>query len=254
MAGFRSVWKAFLCLFLVSIVTLPVQAQVDEAQLEQDADQDPYEGFNRAVFSFNDQADKYVLKPIAKAYQYVTPRFLDEGITNVFDNLGELETFGNSLLQGKIDNALLTFNRFFLNTVFGLGGFFDVATALDVVNDDEDFGQTLAVWGYENSDYLVVPLLGPSTFRDFGGFVVDSVAFDPLDHVDDLEDSEKYALTALKLVDKRADLLAAENLLLGDDRYTMIRNFYLQNRTFLIKDGLVEDSFADEDFEELEGF
>ncbi len=216
--------------------------------------EDPYESFNRSMFSFNESADKYILKPVAKTYQFITPRFLDQGITNVFDNLDDVETFFNSLLQGKFHNATVTLNRIIYNTVFGLGGFFDVATSFGLVNDEEDFGQTLAVWGYEQSDYLVLPFFGPSTFRDFGGFLVDGYYFDPLDEIDDIDDSEKTALTALKLIDKRADLLAAENLFTGGDRYALLRSAFLQNREFLIKDGEIDDSFAEDDFEMLDGF
>jgi phospholipid-binding lipoprotein MlaA len=216
--------------------------------------EDPYESFNRSMFSFNESADKYFLKPIAQAYQFVTPSFLDEGITNVFDNLDDVETFFNSLLQGKFHNATVTLNRIIYNTVFGLGGFFDVATSFGLLNDEEDFGQTLAVWGYEQSDYLVLPFLGPSTFRDMSGFLVDGYLFDPINEMDDIDDAEQNALMVLKLVDKRADLLAAENLFVGGDKYVTLRNAFLQNREFLIKDGDIEDTFAEDDFEMLDGF
>ena len=224
-------------------------AEPEAAQVE-----DRFESFNRSMFSFNEKADRYVLKPVAKAYQTVTPKFLDEGITNVFNNLGDVDTFFNSLLQGKFHNAVVTLNRVIYNTVFGLGGFFDVATSFGLINDEEDFGQTLAVWGYEESSYLVLPFLGPSTVRDFGGFVVDNVSYDPLDEIENLNDDERYMLMALNLIDKRADLLAAEHLMVGGDPYVFLRNAYLQNRNFLIKDGEIEDNFADEEFEELEGF
>lgn len=231
-----------------------VQAEDFESFEEEPSVEDPYEGFNRTMHNFNDKADKYVLKPIAKGYQAVTPDFVDEGVTNFFNNLGDVDTFFNSILQGKFHNAVVTLNRVIYNTVFGLGGVIDVATYFGLENEEEDFGQTLAVWGYEESAYLVLPFLGPSTFRDLGGRVVDQFSYDPLDDLAELSDEERMALFALNIVDKRADLLAAENLLVGGDPYVFLRNAYLQNREFLIKDGDVEDSFADDDFEELEGF
>ena len=217
------------------------------------SEDDPFEGFNRAMFSFNDTADTYVVKPVAKAYRFVTPGFVDEGVTNFFNNLDDVETFVNSLLQGKFHNATVTLNRIIYNSIFGLAGIIDVATGFGLQNDEEDFGQTLAVWGYEESSYLVLPLLGPSTVRDLSGFAVDSF-FEPLQYVDQVTDEQRLLATGLKLVDKRADLLAAENLLVGADRYSFLRNAFLQNREFLIKDGDVEDSFSDDDFEDLDGF
>jgi len=239
-----SVFLAFNVLALV--LAVPVQAQQYE-------EYDRFESFNRAMFSFNEQADKYILKPVAQGYKFVTPKIVNEGITNIFNNLGDVETFANSLLQAKFHNAVVTLNRIIYNTTFGLGGFFDVATSFGLQNDEEDFGQTLAVWGYETSSYLVIPLLGPSTFRDFGGRVVDSY-FDPLRYIDDVDDDAVGVSLVIKVVDKRADLLGAENLLLGTDRYNFVRSAFYQNREFLINDGEVNDPFASEDFEDYEDF
>ena len=244
--------RKLIFLALLTLVSINVQGEEQPSQGPLEAE-DRFDSFNRAMFSFNDTADKYLLKPVAKGYQYITPNFVDEGITHIFANLGDVETFANSLLQGKFHNAIVTLNRIIYNTVFGLGGFFDVATSFDLINEKEDFGQTLAVWGYEDSSYLVLPFLGPSTIRDLSGRGVDSF-FEPLQYVDEISDEQRWVATGVKLVDKRADLLAAENLLLDGDRYRFIRNAYLQNREFLINDVNVEDSFADEDFEELEGF
>lgn len=216
--------------------------------------EDRFEGFNRAMFSFNEVADKYVLKPVAQGYRYVTPDIVDEGVTNFFNNLDDVETFANSLLQGKFHNAVVSLNRVIYNTVFGIFGIFDVATVFGLEADEEDFGQTLAAWGYVESSYLVLPFFGPSTVRDFTGFVVDSMVTDPLDYIDELNNDERLMLTATKVVDLRADLIAAENFDLGGDKYEFLRNLYLQHRTFLINDGEVEDSFADEEFDDLEGF
>jgi phospholipid-binding lipoprotein MlaA len=206
---------------------------------------DRIESVNRFVFKFNDKADQYVLKPVAKLYRYVTPDFVDTGITNIFHNLDDVETFVNSLFQLKFHNAIVTFNRIIYNTTFGLGGFFDVATAFGLDNHEEDFGQTLGYWGYQESTYLVLPFLGPSTIRDFSGRLVDG-AFDPLVYNDDIHRDKRLLAKGLKLIDLRADLLAAENLQLSEDRYAFFRNAYLQNRDYLIKDGVIVDSFTND--------
>lgn len=216
-------------------------------------EQDPYEPFNRLMFDFNNQLDSYVLKPTAKLYKYVTPTFVNEGVTNFFNNLGDVETFANSLLQAKFHNATVTLNRIIYNTTFGLGGFIDVATYFGLENEEEDFGQTLAVWGYRQSDYLVLPLFGPSTFRDFGGRFVDSY-FDPVAYMDEVNRDQRLLGEGLKIVDKRADLLGAENLLLDEDKYRFVRSAYLQNREFNIMDGNIEDPFADEDLDAYDDF
>lgn len=218
------------------------------------AEADRFEGFNRAMFGFNEGLDKYILKPVAKTYRFVTPAPVDQGITNFFNNLDDVETFANSLLQGKFHNAIVTLNRIIWNTSVGLLGFFDVATSFGLQNEEEDFGQTLAVWGYEDSSYIVLPFLGPSTVRDFAGTAVDGLYFDALDYVDEINDDERLMLMGLKIVDLRADLIPAENLMAGGDKYLFLRNAYLQNRNFLIKDGEVEDNFSDDDFEVPEGF
>ena len=130
--------------------------------------------------------------------------------------------------------------------VIGLGGLFDVATIFGLANQEEDFGQTLGYWGYEESTYLVLPFLGPSTLRDFSGQLVDAT-FDPLIYNDEIHSDTLLIAKGVKLVDLRADILAAENLQLSEDRYAFIRNAYLQNREYLIKDGKVEDEFSNDD-------
>lgn len=214
---------------------------------------DYFESVNRTVFKFNDQADQYLVKPAAQAYQYITPTFVDKGITNIFNNLGDVETFANSIFQAKFHNAIVTLNRVIYNTTFGLGGIFDVATSFGLINTEEDFGQTLGYWGYENSTYLMLPFLGPSTVRDLSGRILDRT-FAPLQYIDELHDDTIYLATGIKLLDKRADLLGAENLLFGSDRYRFIRSAYYQNRNFLINDGVIDDPFSDEDYGNYDDF
>jgi phospholipid-binding lipoprotein MlaA len=235
-----SAWLILVAVTLahnVALANAPAQSEVD-----------PYEGFNRSMYEFNEFADRYFLKPVAEVYHFAVPNFLDVGMTNFFNNIDDVETLANSILQAKFHNAVVSLNRVIWNTTVGLGGFIDVATYFGLRNNEEDFGQTLAVWGYENSDYLVLPLVGPSTFRDAFGRAVDRFA-DPLDSIEQLNKDERYLLLAYKIVDLRADLLGAENLITGGDRYVFIRNAYLQNREFLIKDGDVDDPFADEDYD-----
>lgn len=130
---------------------------------------DPYENWNRKVFAFNDAIDRWFLRPVAKGYRTVTPDLVDRGITNFFNNLTEIRNFTNSLLQLKGESAVVAVGRFTYNTVFGLGGFFDVANAFELPERPEDFGQTLATWGVDSGPYLMLPLLGPSTPRYFTG-------------------------------------------------------------------------------------
>jgi phospholipid-binding lipoprotein MlaA len=252
----KGVLKTFVSLVLFLFVVsahaeYPVAAEYPVVAEDPVAaeDRDPYESFNRVMYSFNDKADRYLLKPVAKTYNFVMPEFADQGVTNFFNNLSDVSTFANSLLQAKFHNAAVALSRVIWNSTFGLGGLIDVATHMELVSDDEDLGQTLAVWGYENSNYLVLPFLGPSTVRDTFGRIGDTYS-DPLYYWDELSDQEKLLLTGLNIVDKRSDLLAAEGLLgSGGDPYVFLRNAYLQNRNFLIKDGEVEDEFANEEID-----
>ena len=134
-----------------------------------EAENDPFEGWNRAMFSFNQKADKYVLKPVAEGYQAVTPAPVRKGVSNFFNNLGEPITAANSVLQAKPGKAARSLTRFVFNTTFGLFGIFDVAGAMGIERENEDFGQTLAYWGVGSGPYLVLPVLGSSNLRDLGG-------------------------------------------------------------------------------------
>ncbi|MDR5875551.1 VacJ family lipoprotein [Halomonas sp. CUBES01] len=207
---------------------------------------DPWEGFNRKVFVFNDVLDRYALKPVATGYRTVTPDPLQQGVGNFFSNLGEIRTTLNSLLQGKPANAGRSTSRFLVNSTMGLGGLFDIASLMPVEADEEDFGQTLATWGWQDSRYLVLPLLGPSTLRDTSGLPADMSTY-PVTYVED--DAVRAGLTALNIVDTRAGLLDQEELIQGD-RYRFIRDAYLQRRQFQISDGeLGDDPFSADEFE-----
>lgn len=207
---------------------------------------DPWEGFNRGVFTFNDALDRAVLKPVARGYRWATPQPVQTGVGNFFSNLGEIRTTLNSLLQGKPGNAGRSTSRFLINSTVGIAGLWDVATPMGVSAEREDFGQTLGVWGVGEGPYLVLPLLGPSTARDTGGLPLDMVTY-PTYYVEN--DKVRYGLTALRIVNLRAGLLDHEELIRGD-RYTFIRDAYLQRRRFEVSDGeLGDDPFASEDFD-----
>lgn len=224
-------------LFASMFLSLPVAA----------SEQDPYEGFNRKVFAFNDFADKWVLKPVAKSYRFITPKFVDKGVSNVFDNLGEVRNLFNAGLQGDLRHAGVATGRLLINSTLGLVGLFDVAKHFGLEERREDFGQTLGVWGVKSGPYLVLPLLGSSNLRDSLSVLPD-IYLAPQTYLD--EPAIRNSLRGLDLVDTRADLLSAESLISGD-RYTFIREIYLQKRASDILNGALVDDFdidSDDDF------
>jgi len=203
--------------------------------------EDPWEGFNRKIFVFNDTLDTYALKPIAKGYRAVTPDPVENGISRMFSNLGEIRNVLNDLLQGKFRQAGNDTGRFLVNTTIGLVGFFDVADDLGMPKSDgEDFGQTLGVWGVGEGPYMVLPLFGPTTLRDGPAKIVDMMV-NPISEVDHVP--TRNAIYGVDVVSTRADLLKAEKLIKGD-RYSFIRDVYLQRREYLVEDGQVEDDFG----------
>ncbi len=210
---------------------------------------DPWESMNRKIFAFNETLDRWVLAPVAKGYQFLTPDFVDRGLTNMFDNLFVVNQLLNDALQGKFDRVAIDSGRFVINTTVGVVGFFDVAGTIGLAKQDEDFGQTFAVWGMGSGPYLVLPFFGASTVRDVLGMPLDSAAnaINYIEHV-----PTRNTTLGVDFVDTRADLIAAEKLITGD-RYAFIRNAYLQQREFDIKDGKIEsDGFGDEEFDDWE--
>lgn len=210
---------------------------------------DPLEGFNRAVFRFNDGLDRILVKPVARAYRYIAPDFVETGVSNFFNNIREVPSLLNAGLQGKGKKSVAYTGRFLVNSTLGVLGLVDVAERMGMEKmDEEDFGQTLANWGVASGAYLVLPLLGPSTIRDGAAFPVNQ-AVNPVGYVD--HDRTRNAITASGIIDTRAGLLDSENLITGD-RYLFVRDVWLQRRKFLIQDGKIEDSFGgslkDEDF------
>ncbi|MGN7740084.1 MlaA family lipoprotein [Pseudomonas sp. 22526] len=221
----------FAQLMCAGMLLVPVLAQA--------AEEDPWESINRPIFTFNDTIDTYALKPLAQGYQAVTPQFLEDGIHNFFRNIGDVGNLANDILQAKPHAAAVDTARLLMNTTIGVAGFFDVSTKMGLQRNDEDFGQTLGYWGVGSGPYVMLPLLGPSTLRDAPAKYVDSFT-EPYRYVNDVP--VRNSAFALDIVDTRASLLSSEKLISGD-KYTFIRNAYLQNREFKVKDGKVEDDF-----------
>ena len=225
--------------WIVRLTHLCACALLASLPLSASAEDDPWESFNRPVFTFNDTLDTYALKPLAKGYQTVTPQFLEDGVHNVFNNLGDVGNLANDLLQGKLHDAGIDTSRLIFNTTFGLLGFFDVASHMGLQRNDEDFGQTLGAWGLGSGPYLVIPFLGPSTLRDAPAKIPDGF-LEPYPYIDHVP--TRNVTRAVDVVDTRASLLSAEKMISGD-KYIFIRNAYLQNREFRVKDGEVVDDF-----------
>lgn len=214
------------------------------AESEGVSNSDPLEGMNRVIFSFNDTADRFVLKPIALGYHYVTPDPVENGIGRMFSNIGEIVNVVNDVLQGKFGQAGNDTGRFLVNSTIGLAGFFDVADSFGLEkNEGEDFGQTLGHWGVGNGAYLVLPFLGPSNLRDAPGRVVDSF-LNPISDIDHVP--TRNQIYGAGVLSARAQLLEAEKLISGD-KYSFIRDAYMQRREYLVKDGEVEDDFGGDD-------
>jgi len=207
------------------------------------AEVDPFQNINEKTHNLNQTLDLQVASPVARFYKRITPDFLEKGITNFTHNIEDLSIGINNILQGKFNEGLSDFSRFTLNTSIGLLGFIDIASDLGLTKHDEDFGQTLAVWGVPDGPYLVLPGLGPSTTRDTLSMIPDAF-LTPLWLID--HDRTSYSLTAIDLIDTRARYLGLESVVIGDE-YLFYRDAYLQSRNFEIKDGEVEDDFDDFD-------
>ena len=207
------------------------------------AEVDPFQNINEKTHNLNQTLDLQVASPVARFYKRITPDFLEKGITNFTHNIEDLSIGINNILQGKFNEGLSDFSRFTLNTSIGLLGFIDIASDLGLTKHDEDFGQTLAVWGVPDGPYLVLPGLGPSTTRDTLAMIPDAF-LTPLWLID--HDKTSYSLTAIDLIDTRARYLGLESVVIGDE-YLFYRDAYLQSRNFEIKDGEVEDDFDDFD-------
>jgi phospholipid-binding lipoprotein MlaA len=196
---------------------------------------DPWEGLNRKTFAFNDTLDRAVMKPVAKAYQKVTPEFAQAGVINFFGNIDDIATGLNNFLQGKPKQGASDAARILVNTVLGVFGLWDVATPMGLEKHDEDFGQTLGVWGVQSGPYFVIPLLGPSSARDAPARIVDPGWY----YTRFVDDRVYWSTWIVNKVQARASLFQAEGVLdaAALDRYTFVRDAWLQRRQNQVYDG-----------------
>tara|TARA_B110000438_G_scaffold301382_1_gene356118 strand:- start:870 stop:1538 length:669 start_codon:yes stop_codon:yes gene_type:complete len=204
---------------------------------------DPFEDINRKVWVFNEFLDDNIAKPTAEIYTTIAPNFVEVGISNFFRNINELDNTANQLLQGHPILAINDFSRFLINSTIGLGGFFDVGTSLGLERHDEDFGQTLGAWGVSSGPFLMIPIYGPSTPRGLAGRSVSSV----LGGTFAIEETDvRLGITALDALETRARYLEVETLIIGD-RYSFIRDSYMQYQEFESSNGInQEDDFVDD--------
>ncbi|MEM5430886.1 VacJ family lipoprotein [Cupriavidus oxalaticus] len=212
---------------------------------------DPLEPMNRAVFKVNEKLDQYVAKPVAQGYKAVTPEPVRTAVTNFFSNLADVGNFANNLLQGKGVAAAESFMRVAVNSVLGIGGLIDIATPAGLEKRSQDFGLTLGTWGVPSGPYLVLPLFGPSSFRDGVGLYV-NFQFDPITYA---EPAVRNSLFAANVVDVRTNLLGATDLLAlaALDKYSFVRDAYLQRRRYLLGESTALPDYGDEDNEGNEG-
>lgn len=204
---------------------------------------DPFEDYNRKIWAFNEFLDDSFAKPTAEIYTSIAPDFVEVGISNFFRNLNELDNTANQLLQGKPLLAINDFSRFLINSTFGLGGFIDVGSKFGLERHDEDFGQTLGAWGVSSGPFLMIPIYGPSTPRGLAGRSVSSV----LTGTFAIEETDvRIGITALDALETRARYLEVETLIIGD-RYTFIRDSYMQYQEFESSNGENQtDDFVDD--------
>lgn len=198
---------------------------------------DPLEPFNRSMHSFNEAVDRAALKPLAQGYQAITPNPVQSGIRNFYSNLDDVTVFANSLLQFKLEQATTDLLRVAFNSTFGLFGLIDIATPMGLKKHNEDFGQTLGKWGVGSGPYLVLPFFGPSSFRDGVGLAVDTVTTDVVYEINNIP--TRNAALAVRVISRRADLLEAKAAIeeAALDNYEFTRDFYLERREALIRNG-----------------
>lgn len=215
--------------------TISEERSILETDFEKDTDlvgvYDPWEPFNRRMYYFNSKLDRYVLIPTVKTYKFITPDPVEKGVHNFFKNLKEVKTFTNTVMQGEGKKSLITFNRFAINSTFGVFGVFDVATRVGLKRQNEDFGLTLAKYGVKEGPYLVLPIFGPSTVRDATGLGVDSVMrgfTDPLEIAD--ASQSDLEILILNGIDTRANIDFRYHGTGSPFEYEMVRYLYFKLR------------------------
>lgn len=204
--------------------------------------EDPLEMINRPIFALNDALDRWAIKPIAQGYDYVVPRVAQRGVGNMLTNMYDVTSGLNAVLQWRWEGAAQSSGRVLLNSTLGLLGLFDVATPLGVSPYRTDFGQTLALWGVPEGPYVMLPLLGPRSFRSGTGTLVDTFGLSVPPYLNDR--AVRNTIWGVELIHGRARLLEADALISGD-RYIFVRDAYLQQRQAFVNDGEVIDEFSD---------
>lgn len=216
---------------------------------------DPWYSWNRGTEGFNHDVDRYAFKPLAQAYQWITPEFVDEGVSNVFSNINDINVTINDFLQLKMEQGGMDFSRLLINSSLGVGGLMDIATSFDLPKHDEDFGQTLGYWGVDSGPYLVLPFWGSSSPRDTAGIIGDAL-FNPLTYISFISTTASAATAGAKAVDitdVRADKIKTENIVkeaeVGSivDQYNFNKTSYEQHRNYSINDGNIPDDLEFED-------
>jgi len=208
-------------------------------------DVDPFEESNRAVFEFNQTLDENLFEPVARTYKESMPETVQNRVSDFSSNLDDISTLGNEILQFGLFDSVSTFGRILVNSTIGLAGLFDVASDIGLEKTDEDFGQTMAVWGVPSGPYVVLPIFGPSTMRDSAGTYADITENINVDKA--LNATKETTLLLTRAVDTRVKLLPATDLLKNsDDVYIATRSSYLQKRQFNIFDG--NPPIEDDDF------
>ena len=214
--------------------------------------QDPWEGWNRNVQSFNDTVDDYAMEPVARGYNWIMPNFANTAVSNVFSNIDDIGVTINDFLQGKFSQSGMDGARFIVNTTAGIGGLIDVATMIDLPKHKEDFGQTLGFWGIPPGPYMVLPFFGPSSPRGVVGLVGDA-AMNPITYIGSPYISA--GIFAVNAIDTRANYISTERI--ADEaaifgRYEFFREAYIAQRKYLVLDGNIpeDDEFIlDDDFD-----
>ena len=234
----RTLARAALVATVLLATPLPGQAQSDPSN-----EIDPWEGYNRWMFNFNDGADRLVIKPVARGYDFIMPEVARIGVNNFFTNFYDFNGALNALLQGEVEQALNNTFRVLTNSTIGLFGLFDVASRVGIPRYETDFGHTLSIWGVPTGNYFVIPIVGPSTVRNAFGASIDAY-ISPTGQM--MNDKAYWGLRAFNVVDFRASLLDAEEMMSGD-RYVFYRDVYLQNRAVLESGGQVKDEFSEFD-------
>ena len=228
--------RAVVVATIVLAIPLPGQAQSEQVN-----EIDPWEDYNRWMFNFNDGADRLIIKPVAHGYDFIMPEVARIGVNNFFTNFYDFNGALNALLQGKVEHAFNNTFRVLTNSTIGLFGLFDVASRVGIPRYETDFGHTLSIWGVPTGNYFVIPILGPSTVRNAFGASMDAV-ISPTRQM--MNDEEYWGLQVLNVVNFRASLLDAEEVMSGD-RYIFYRDVYLQNREALETGGTLKDDFSE---------